>query len=41
MTIQKKIGTAFSYGSQVDKKDKVVQEKAIALYQQHHAADLN
>lgn len=38
MTIQKKIGTAFSYGSQVDKRDNVVQEKAIALYQQHHAA---
>lgn len=38
MTVQKEIGTAFSYGAQVDKKDKVVQGKATTLYQQHYAA---
>jgi rRNA-processing protein FCF1 len=37
MRIQREIGSAFSYGAQVDKVDKIVQKKAIALYQKHHA----
>jgi rRNA-processing protein FCF1 len=35
---QKNIGTTLSYGAQIDKKDKEVQQKAIALYQAHNAA---
>lgn len=35
---QKEIGTGFSYGAQIGKKDKGIQETAIALYQEHYAA---
>ena len=38
MTVQKEIGATFSYGAQVDKKDKASQQNAIALYKTHHAA---
>jgi len=38
MTIQKEIGTAFSYATQLGKEDKGIWEKARALYQAHYAA---
>ncbi|MFT5648048.1 MAG: hypothetical protein ACI976_002744, partial [Aureispira sp.] len=37
MRVQKEIGTTFSYGAQIDKNDKAIQAKAIALYQEHYA----
>lgn len=41
MTAQREIGISFSYGAQVNKKDKEIQKKAIALYQKHDAAAKN
>lgn len=38
MTIQREIGSAFSYGAQVGREDQLVQEKAVALYQAHFKA---
>lgn len=41
MTTQKNIGTTFSYGAQMNKKNKAIQKKAVALYQTHYTSAKN